>query len=177
MLYVCKVFLGHEKKNICSHLSLNTNTPIETQNHFVGQWWPKRFQIELGKQKHLDFSIFNIPQLFVDSAYILESWIFSMPTEMHIHPCTVNIAKLFVEFGTDSGIWFLIWRFLSSVSPSYSRIVHTFWDRFFNLDFSIFSIPQLFVDSAYLLASWMFDTQTEIPHPCRRPVITKTFPK
>ena len=40
----------------------------------------------------------------------------------------------------------------SSVSPTCLWILHRFWDLvFFHFDFSIFSIPHLFVDSAWIL--------------------------
>ena len=38
-------------------------------------------------------------------------------------------------------------NFLVRVSPSYLQILHRFWVLVFYLDFSIFSIPQLFADS------------------------------
>ena len=50
--------------------------------------------------------------------------------------------------------------------PSYLQILQRFWVLVFDLDFSIFSIPKLLVDSACILGSQMFDRNT---HPCRWP--------
>ena len=93
----------------------------------------------------------------------IQVWRKGMAGSRWFSPTFVNIPKLFVDSGCiDCGINFFISTFLSSVSPTYLWILHGFWDWFLNLDFSIFSIPHLFVDSAYILASRVFDTQAEI---------------
>ena len=40
----------------------------------------------------------------------------------------VWVSQAICRFCKDSGCWFLIWTFLSSVSPSYLWIRHAFWD-------------------------------------------------